>query len=71
MYYDGVNIPAVANKAKNEENSTLRGKYLFYIGLYYDVRGDDLEAKKYYNEVLKMQTPLFFEYRFAEWSVKG
>ena len=71
MYYDGVNIPSVANKAKNEENSTLRGKYLFYIGLYYDVRGDDLEAKKYYNEVLKMQTPLFFEYRFAEWSVKG
>ncbi|MCR5698071.1 MAG: tetratricopeptide repeat protein [Treponemataceae bacterium] len=71
MYYDGVNIPAVVNKVKNEENSTLRGKYLYYIGLYYDVRGDDLESKKYYNEVLKMQAPLFFEYRFAEWSVKG
>lgn len=71
LYFDGVNIQAVVNRAKNETNSTLRGKYLFYVGLYFDVRGDDLSAKNLYNEVTKMQAPMFFEYRLAEWSLKN
>ena len=71
LFFDGVNPPAVLNRAKNEENSTLRGKYLYYTGLYFEIRGDDLTAKNCYNEIIKMQAPMFFEYRLAEWSIKG
>lgn len=69
LYYDGMNPQIASTKVQNETNSTLRGKCLFYLGLFYDLYGDDLNAKNYYNAVTNMQAPMFFEYRIAEWSL--
>ncbi|MGP1587135.1 MAG: tetratricopeptide repeat protein [Treponemataceae bacterium] len=70
LYYDGVNPYGVGDKVSKENNSSLRGKYLFYVGQYLDLNGDDINAKKYYADVTKMQSPMFFEYRIAEWRLK-
>lgn len=53
-----------------EENRNTKGKVLYYMGLYYDIYGGDTMAKEYYAKVTKMQAPLFFEYRLAEWGLK-
>ena len=71
LYYDGVNPSAVSTRVKNEQNMNTRGKLLFYLALYHELKGDDLTAKKYYNDIVKMQAPMFFEYRLAEWALDG
>lgn len=52
-----------------EDNGTKRGKMLFYLGLYYEVFGSQEAAAEYYSKVTKMQAPMFFEYRLAEWGL--
>ena len=69
LYYDGLNPAAVGTRVKNESSVNLRGKLMFYLALYHDILGDDLNAKKYYNEIVKLQAPMFFEYRLAEWAL--
>ena len=69
LYYDGLNPSAVGTRIKNESSVNLRGKLMFYLALYHDILGDDLNAKKYYNEIVKLQAPMFFEYRLAEWAL--
>ena len=71
LYYDGVNPSAVSTRVKNVQNMNTRGKLLFYLALYHELKGDDLTAKKYYNDIVKMQAPMFFEYRLAEWALDG
>ncbi len=58
----------IATALDKETDKTKRGKMLFYFALYYQMRGSDAVAKEYYSKVTKMQTPLFFEYRLAEWA---
>lgn len=70
LYYDGVNPSAVATRVKNEQNLNSRGKLLYYLALYHEIRGDDQNAKKYYNDIIKLQAPMFFEYRLAEWALQ-
>ena len=49
----------IAQKVENETNANKRGKFLFYLALYYQVRGNDNVAQKYYITVQEMQTPMF------------
>ena len=60
----------LTQRIQKEDDSTKRGKMLFYLGLYYEINGFDELAKEYYTKVAKMQAPMFFEYRFAEWGVQ-
>ncbi len=60
----------LTQKIQKEDNSTKRGKMLFYMGLYYEINGFDELAAEYYTKVAKMQAPMFFEYRLAEWGIK-
>ena len=39
---------------------------MFYLAMYHDILGDDLNAKKYYNEIVKLQAPMFVEYHLEE-----
>ncbi|MCR4790306.1 MAG: tetratricopeptide repeat protein [Treponemataceae bacterium] len=71
LYFDGINLGGVTQKVLNESNPTVRGRFLFYVGLYNEVSGDDLTAKKYYTEVIDCQVPMSFEYRIAEWNLKN
>ncbi len=46
-----------------------RAKMYFYLGLFYDMFGGREYANDYYAKVLSLNSPMFFEYRLAEWSV--
>lgn len=60
----------VNQKIAKETNSNKRGKMLFYMGLYCELNKADSLAKEYYGKVTKMQAPMFFEYRMAEWGLE-
>ena len=47
-----------------------RGKMLYYMGLFYELKGSTKIANEYYSKIIKMQAPMFFEYRLAEWSLE-
>ena len=70
LFYDNVAPGSVAQKVENETNANKRGKYLFYLALYYQIRGNDNIAQKYYITVQEMQTPMFFEYRLNDWAIE-
>lgn len=69
MYHDKGGDADVALKIQKETNRTKKGKYLFYLALYYELINKDSLAQKYYTEVANMQSPMFFEYRLAQWKV--
>lgn len=68
MYHDRGGDADVAVNISKETNRTKKGRYLFYLALYYELTGKDSLAQKYYNEVTAMQSPMFFEYRMAQWA---
>ena len=71
MYHDKGGDADVAANIQKETNRTKKGRYLFYLALYYQLTGKDSLAHKYYNEVVAMQSPMFFEYRMAQWESGG
>ncbi len=71
LYYDQIGDQQVVQKVLNESNRNLKGKMLYYLGLFYDINGNDVLAEKYYTDVLNLNSPMFFEYRLAEWAVSA
>jgi len=72
FFYDSYTKNAesqLVGKITKEDNSTKRGKMLFYMGLYYELNGATSLAAEYYAKVTSMQAPMFFEYRIAEWGL--
>nr|MCR5188229.1 tetratricopeptide repeat protein [Treponema sp.] len=57
-------------KIDKQSDSNIKGKMLFYMGLYCEINKADELAKEYYGKVTDMQAPMFFEYRLAEWGFK-
>lgn len=68
LYHDRGGDADVAVNISKETNRTKKGRYLFYLALYYELTGKDSLAQKYYNEITAMQSPMFFEYRMAQWA---
>lgn len=60
---------AVAKDIEKEISKNKKGKMKYYLALYYDMKGSKSVAAEYYNQITKMQTPMFFEYRLAEWAL--
>ena len=60
---------SLVQKINKEDDSNKRGKLLFYLGLYYELNGAEELSTEYYSKVAAMSAPMFFEYRFAEWSL--
>ncbi len=60
---------AVIKDIEKETDKNKRGKMKYYLALYYDMKGSKSVAAEYYNQITKMQTPMFFEYRLAEWAL--
>ena len=74
LYHDGGGINAENDavlRVKNESNSNKRGKLMYYLGLYFEMKGSYTIANEFYSSILKLNSPMFFEYRLAEWSVKS
>ncbi len=69
LFYDNVAPGTAANKVQAETNMNKRGKLLFYLAAYYQSRGNDSIAQKYYISITELENPSFFEYRLAEWAV--
>ena len=57
-------------KIAKETNSNNRGKMLFYMGLFCEINKATDLAREYYAKVTKLQAPMFFEYRIAEWGLE-
>lgn len=60
---------AIIKKLDSETDKNKKGKMTYYLALYYELKGSDRVAREYYSQVTKMQTPMFFEYRLAEWGL--
>ena len=70
MYHDKGGDAEVALGVSKETNRTKKGRYLYYLALYYELINKDNLAHKYYTEVAGMQSPMFFEYRMAQWKIQ-
>ena len=70
LFYDNVQPASVAQKVENEASLNKKGRYLFYLAMYYQIRGNDNIAQKYYINVQEMQSPTFFEYRLNDWAIE-
>ncbi len=68
MFHDQIGDAEVAQLIQKEDNRTKRGKLLYYLALYFDLKGNKSLAQKYYVEICSIQSPLFFEYKLAKWS---
>lgn len=60
----------IVQKIQQEENKTKKGKMTFYLALYDEMKGRNESSNKIYSEVASLQSPMFFEFRLAEWKVK-
>lgn len=73
LFHDSYSKNAEASlklKIEKESNRTVRGKMLFYMGLYYEINKADILAEEYYAKVTGMKSPTFFEYRIAQWGLQ-
>ena len=61
---------AIAKKIESETDKNKKGKFKYYLALYYEMKGSEKVANEYYSQVVEMDTPMFFEYRLAEWGIK-
>jgi hypothetical protein len=71
LFHDMTGESTFTLKIQNEENKKKKGKYLYYLALYWDIKGRLELAHKYYAEVTEMKGADFFEYRLAEWAEMG
>lgn len=62
---------ALINDIDKEQNRTDRGRFMFYMGMYYKIKGIPQITEEYFGKIIAMQAPLFFEYRFAEWELNA
>jgi tetratricopeptide (TPR) repeat protein len=67
-YHDETDKLPLLQRISAMTNSNQRGKMYFYLGLLYDMFGGKELATQYYTKVVDMQSPMFFEYRIAEWN---
>ncbi|HZK19964.1 MAG TPA: tetratricopeptide repeat protein [Treponemataceae bacterium] len=70
LYWDGLGDSSVLIKVTKIDNSTNRGKFLFYMALWYELQGYTDLAQKYYLVIQEMECPMFFEYRLCEWALE-
>ncbi len=70
VFHDKAGEKPLKQRIGNMNNRNQQGKMYYYLGLFYDMFGAEEGAKEYYAKVISMNSPMFFEYRLAEWRVK-
>lgn len=71
LIHDMTGESTLTLKVQNEESKKKKGKYLYYLALYWELKGNETLAHKYYAEVLDIKGADFFEFRLAEWAQMG
>lgn len=61
------NLPQQVAMLKNVNQ---RGKMYYYLALLFDLFGGTEAAREFYSKVVGLNSPMFFEYRLAEWATK-
>ena len=69
VFHDLAGEGPLPQKISALTSSNEKGKMYFYLALLYDMVGGIEASNKYYMEVVKLNCPMFFEYRIAEWRV--
>ena len=69
-YHDKNGFQTFPQQIAALKNINERGKMYFYLALFYELSGSTEAAKEFYSKVLNMNSPMFFEYRLAEWAVE-
>ncbi|MDR0486618.1 MAG: tetratricopeptide repeat protein [Treponema sp.] len=67
LYHDLSGDVDAAVKVENEKNLFKKGRMLFYLACYYDVRGNKTLADKYYLLVQELDITSAVEWRLNEW----
>ena len=73
LFHDqgGVNAEnAIMKDLDKETDKNKRGKMMYYFAMYFDLKGMNQIAREYFVKIQKMQSPMFFEYRLAEWGME-
>ena len=68
LFHDMAGESTLTLKIQNEESKKKKGRYLYYLALYWDIKGKLSLAHKYYSEITEMKGADFFEFRLAEWA---
>ncbi len=71
VFHDEAGEMPLPQKINAIDNGNKKGKMYFYLGLYYDMFGGIEAAKQFYTKVVDMKSPMFFEYRLAEWRMEA
>ncbi|WP_024467410.1 tetratricopeptide repeat protein [Treponema pedis] len=70
LFADFAGDSELINRAYNEKDMVKKGRLFFYIAEFYNLTKKDNLAQKFYNEVLSIENPGFFEYRLAKAGIK-
>lgn len=71
LFHDRAGERPLPQRISAMTNRNQQGKMYYYLALFYDMFGGSEFANEYYSKVISMSSPMFFEYRLAEWRVKG
>jgi tetratricopeptide (TPR) repeat protein len=66
LFHDLSGDADVAAKAESEQNNYTKGRMIFYLACYYDIRGNTTLANKYYLLVQELNVSLSIEWRLNE-----
>ena len=71
VFHDRAGERPLPQRISAMTNRNLQGKMYYYLALFYDMFGGTELANEYYAKVVSMNSPMFFEFRLAEWRTKG
>jgi hypothetical protein len=66
LFHDLSGDVDVAAKAENEKNIYTKARMVFYLGCYYDIRGNATLANKYFTLVQELNAAATVEWRINE-----
>lgn len=71
LFNDNTGDNDIIYNLQKEESKENKSKALFYLALYYENKGKEDLAQKYFLEAKSsIIVPSFFEYRLIEWAIK-
>lgn len=71
VYHDEAGHNSLPQEIARLTNVNDRGKMYFYLGLFYQMYGSTEAANEMFAKVINMNSPMFFEYRLAEWAIEA
>ncbi len=71
LFHDMGGDTDIAIRIEKEKASDVKGRMLYYLAQYYDLRGNSTLATKYHLQVRDMGVQNIVEWRLNEWALSG